>query len=162
MVRANLFVTTSGPHIYLSVIQLAKLSGFSEIITTASEKHSDHLKSLGATTVLSRSLSNAEMVSSISLVSTPKLVYDSIASSETQDLALDILALSGGGTLVRTLSPEIPSGKGSGVNVCDIFATVHYPPNRSLGVAMYKALPLLLSAGSIKVCFIALFYRHIV
>ena len=37
-----------------SVIQLAKLSGFSPIITTSSLAHADYLKSLGATYVLDR------------------------------------------------------------------------------------------------------------
>lgn len=132
-------------------IQLVKLSGFSEIITTASEKHVEYLKELGATTVFTRSLSNAEILSSITSLSAPKVVFDPISHSETQDLALEVLALSGGGTLVRTLEPEIPAGKGTNVNVSDVVGTVYYPPNRPLGVELYKALPQLLKDGSIKV-----------
>ncbi|HEV7737525.1 MAG TPA: hypothetical protein VGO47_09170, partial [Chlamydiales bacterium] len=37
-----------------SAIQLAKLSGFSPIATTASTHHTDYLKSLGATHVIDR------------------------------------------------------------------------------------------------------------
>ncbi|KAF8972287.1 chaperonin 10-like protein [Flammula alnicola] len=70
-------------------IQLAKLSGFSPIITTASQKHADFLKSLGASHVLDRSLPAASLY-----------VYDSISSEDTQRVGLDLLSPGGQLTLV--------------------------------------------------------------
>lgn len=42
------------------VIQLAKLSGFEKIVTSSSLQHEQHLKQLGATTVLDRSSASPE------------------------------------------------------------------------------------------------------
>ena len=46
-----------------SAIQLAKLSGFSPIIVTASLHHAEHLEALGATHVIDRNVSGAALAS---------------------------------------------------------------------------------------------------
>ncbi|KAB5588209.1 hypothetical protein CTheo_8349 [Ceratobasidium theobromae] len=70
-------------------IQLARIAGFSPIVTTASAQHSDYLKSLGATHVLDR---NADAKTIQSVFSTPvSLVYDSISAPTTQSVAYDVL-----------------------------------------------------------------------
>ncbi|KAF5338535.1 hypothetical protein D9611_013261 [Ephemerocybe angulata] len=84
------------------VIQLAKLSGFSPIITTSSLKHEEYLKSLGATHVLDRNEPlTTERIQSITDLPI-KAIYDAI--SEPQDHNLDLLAP--GGNLVIVLFPE--------------------------------------------------------
>ena len=55
---------------YDAVIQLAKLSGFSPIITTASLKNTDFLKSLGATHVIDR---NADLPSSVKAITSDSI-----------------------------------------------------------------------------------------
>ncbi|KAF8972282.1 chaperonin 10-like protein [Flammula alnicola] len=90
-----------------NAIQLAKLSGFSPIITTASLKHTDYLKSLGATAVLDRNLASSELATEIAnITSAPiKVVYDSISLESTQKTGLDILAP--GGQLAVVLPPTV-------------------------------------------------------
>ncbi|KAF6763271.1 chaperonin 10-like protein [Ephemerocybe angulata] len=84
------------------VIQLAKLSGFSPIITTSSLKHEEYLKSLGATHVLDRNEPlTTKKIQSITDVPI-KAIYDAI--SEPQDRNLDLLAP--GGDLAIVLVPE--------------------------------------------------------
>ncbi|KAF8968722.1 chaperonin 10-like protein [Flammula alnicola] len=88
-----------------NIIQLAKLSGLSLIITTASLKHTDYLKSLGATAVLDRNLSSSALTTEISKITSTsiKFVYDSISADSTQKIGLDILAP--GGQLVVDSHP---------------------------------------------------------
>ncbi|GAC73951.1 zinc-binding oxidoreductase [Moesziomyces antarcticus T-34] len=84
-------------------IQFAKLSGFDHIVTSSSATHFDHLKSLGATTVLDRSqATTAEaFVKAIPSDSSVDFVYDTISSPSTQLLGVQILqALKGGKVLV--------------------------------------------------------------
>jgi NADPH:quinone reductase-like Zn-dependent oxidoreductase len=74
---------------------LAKLSGFSPIITTSSLKHEEWLKSQGATHVVDRNTPlTAQSVEK--LASRPVLtVFDSISSEETQEQAVELLAPGG-------------------------------------------------------------------
>ncbi|KAF6751370.1 chaperonin 10-like protein [Ephemerocybe angulata] len=86
------------------VIQLAKLSGFSPIITTSSLKHEEYLKSLGATHVLDRHEPlTTERIQSITDLPI-KAIYDAISDSESQDRNLDLLAP--GGDFAIVLFPE--------------------------------------------------------
>ncbi|EUC62411.1 zinc type alcohol dehydrogenase, putative, partial [Rhizoctonia solani AG-3 Rhs1AP] len=72
-----------------SGIQLARIAGFSPIVTTASTKHTDLLKSLGATHVFDRDVDTKTIQS---VFSTPvSLVVDSISTASTQSLAFDVL-----------------------------------------------------------------------
>ena len=68
--------------IFFPALQLAKLSGFSPIITTASLKHVETLKSLGATHVIDRNVSGSALASEISVITQNapiKYVVDSIS-----------------------------------------------------------------------------------
>ncbi|CAA7269474.1 unnamed protein product [Cyclocybe aegerita] len=82
-------------------IQLAKLSGFSPVITIASLEHTDFLKSLGATHVVDRNLSTSETV------------FDSISLKETQEMAFELLA-PGGVLLAVVLPPLVPVDSADG------------------------------------------------
>ena len=100
----------------MSAIQLAKISGFLPIITTASIKHATALEGLGADVVLSRELSTNELKQEISKhTSKPiELIYDAISLESTQRSAVDILAPNG--ALVTTLPNvigELDQGKTS-------------------------------------------------
>ncbi|KAI0077458.1 GroES-like protein [Panus rudis PR-1116 ss-1] len=93
-------------------IQLAKLSGFLPIITTASKHNTDLLKSLGATHVIDRKLPPSQIVSEIAQITnnTPiKFVYDCISVKETQNLGYDIVAK--GGRMIIVLFDEIDKEK---------------------------------------------------
>ncbi|KAG2149023.1 chaperonin 10-like protein [Suillus bovinus] len=84
------------------VIQLAKLSGFSPIITTASLKHTEHLKSLGANHVIDRYLPLPALKQAVMKITGSRIhiMYDSISTAETQEAGWSLLAP--GGKLVVT------------------------------------------------------------
>ncbi|KDR68597.1 hypothetical protein GALMADRAFT_256879 [Galerina marginata CBS 339.88] len=95
------------------VLQFAKLSGFSPIITTASVKHTEFLKSLGATHVLDRNLPAGDLITEVKKIAGKPIdiVYDSISLADTQHVGLDLLA--SGGQLVTVLQPtgKVPEDK---------------------------------------------------
>ncbi|KIM40713.1 hypothetical protein M413DRAFT_446109 [Hebeloma cylindrosporum] len=95
------------------VIQLARLSGFSPIITTASLKHTDNLKSLGATAVFDRDLPASELVKEIKkLTNEPiKFVYDSISSNITQETGVELLAPGGQLATVLPVTAKVDKDK---------------------------------------------------
>lgn len=135
-----------------SVIQFAKLSGFSPIISTSSSKHWDHLKSLGATHTLDRSLSTEALAAEIAKITTAPLeiVYDSVASSDTQQTGYDLLAE--GGQLVISLEQSIkPDG---GKTIISVYGSFELPYTRELGIKIYSHLHDLLKEGAIKVCLV--------
>ncbi|KAI0091066.1 GroES-like protein [Irpex rosettiformis] len=130
------------------VLQLARLSGFSPIITTAS-KHNDALvKSLGATHVIDRTTPLLQGLQSITSIPI-KIVYDAISEAETQNTAYD--ALASGGKLILVLASEIDETKlTSDKQLANVYGTVHYMDQRTLGVSLYKNLSRLLETGDIK------------
>ena len=98
------------------MIQLAKLSGFSPIIATASIKNAEAIKQLGAHAVIDRSLSEDEIIAKVKEITDKPItyVYDSISSGTTQQLGTRILAP--GGHLLIVLEPPqtgavLPDGK---------------------------------------------------
>lgn len=139
----NLILTTG------LAIQLAKLSGFSPIISTASKHNETYLKSIGATHVLDRNepLSNAVK----EVTSAPiKFIFDAVALSDTQNAAYEVLAP--GGILVHVLPLDIDKSKISGGKVTTMAASdVQAEAQRTAGIALYKNLAALLEAGEIKV-----------
>ncbi|GAB1523187.1 hypothetical protein RhiTH_006318 [Rhizoctonia solani] len=70
-------------------IQLARIAGFSPIVTTASAQHADFLRSLGATRVFDRNVDTKAVQSAFP---TPvSLVLDSISIAATQEFAFEVL-----------------------------------------------------------------------
>jgi len=133
-------------------IQLAKLSGFSPIITTASLHNQDLLLSLGATHVIDRKLPNAVLVERVRQLTTAPLTYifDAVSVEDTQQPAYSLLAP--GGTLV-VVHPPLVGGDddGSGKKVLFVIGTFNPPPNRALGAKFAIALTTWLEKGEIKV-----------
>ncbi|KAI0783909.1 medium-chain dehydrogenase/reductase like protein [Irpex lacteus] len=116
-------------------IQLAKLSGFSPIITTASLSNTDLLKSLGATHAIT-----SEPI---------KYAYDAISIKSTQESAYEVLAP--GGTLSLVLDFAVDEAKrDSSKRVARIFGSVHDPTQKTLGLGLYKNLTKLLESGDLK------------
>ena len=136
------------------VIQLARLSGFSPIITTASLHNEAALKELGATYVLDRSLPARTVLSEVKKITDDvpvKTVYDAVSYADTQNLGYDILAP--GGTEVIDLPQEINGEKQSAdKKVVVVFGNVNVPDNRRLGVNLYAKLTQWLGDGTLRVC----------
>src|SRR4051812_26511506 len=113
-------------------IQLAHLSGFFPIITTASEKHTEFLTSLGASHVLSRSLSTSDLQISINSITSGKPIrtlYDAISTEDTQNLGATLLAP--GGTLVIVLPQVVTEEilKAKNLSLIYVFASLRAPFN---------------------------------
>jgi len=89
------------------VIQLAKMSGFSPIIATAALKHTEHLKSLGATHVIDRYLSFDGLKQALARITSAPInvIYDTVSIRETQEAAWKLLGPQG--RLVLTLPSVI-------------------------------------------------------
>ncbi|KAI0787305.1 GroES-like protein [Fomes fomentarius] len=134
-------------------IQLAKLSGFTPIITTASPHNEGLLRSLGATHVLDRALPSDGILAELAKITGDRpleYVYDAVSLADTQTLAYD--ALAPGGSLVLVLPDQIPAEKkkeGDGKTVVSSYGTVHAPFNRKVGVEVYSRLSEWLRTGVI-------------
>lgn len=134
-----------------TVIQLAKLSGFSPIYATASLKHTEFLKSLGATHVLDRNLSSSDIIVEIKKISGDKpirFLYDTVSSATTQQDGLDILASGGQMVIVLPLIPKVPEDK----KVIHVLGILRVPPNIELTETLYhEKITGWLERGLIKV-----------
>ncbi|KAI8999071.1 GroES-like protein [Trametes punicea] len=132
-------------------IQMAKLSGFSPIITTASPHNEQLLLSLGASHVVDRTLSPADIKAELSKLTQGRrfeFVYDAIALADTQALGYEFLAP--GGALVLVLPDSIPAElkkADDNKRVVTVFGNVHTPENREVGVELYKRLTEWLQKG---------------
>jgi len=117
------------------VIQLARLSGFSPIITTASLKHTENLKSLGATAVFDRDIPASDFAKEIKkLTKEPiKFVYDSISSKTTQETGVELLAPGGHMAVVLPVNTKSDEGK----SVLQILGLPRLPHNIELVETLY-------------------------
>ena len=110
-----------------TAIQVAKLSKFSPIITTASPHNEALLKSLGATHVLDRSLPASTLAAEVAQLAGGKpieLVYDAVSLPDTQTLGYEVLAP--GGVLVITNPVQVPEDKkkaGDGKKIVNVFGS---------------------------------------
>ena len=137
----------------LPAIQLARLAGFSPIVTTASPRNVDMLKAFGATRVIDRNTRADEVLIEVKKAAGDapiKTVFDTVSFADTQDIGYD--ALAPGGTLVIDLPSQIQEKKVTGKKVVNVYGSTSAPQNRKLGVALYAKLTEWLADGSIKVC----------
>lgn len=141
-----------------SAIQLLRYLDFSPIIVYASSKHSQYLKSLGATHIVDRQLvplpafpSAIKDITSNEL----KIVFDAVGGVEALDAGFECLAT--GGELVTVDSssradrggPKTPPPEGK--TLLAVFGTVRLPHGRAFGNILYEKLPSLLEHGIIVV-----------
>ncbi|KAI0073332.1 GroES-like protein [Panus rudis PR-1116 ss-1] len=134
-------------------IQVARLAGFSPIITTASLHHTDLLKSLGATHVIDRTLPHSQLISQIRSIVPEgfKVVFDTFAIPETQKQGYELLVQ--GGTLVLVLPFLLDQEKAKAENKKVVFTYFwfHLPPFDKLGMEILQVhLPEWLKTGAIK------------
>lgn len=128
-------------------------SGFSPIIATASEHNIDLLTSIGATHIINRHTSGADLASEIARIvqGTPlQVVYDAVSSADTQQVGWDVLATDG--TIVVVLPPTIDKKDEAGEkHVVHVVNNVQLPQNREIGTKLYGKLTQWLEEGSIIV-----------
>ena len=134
-----------------AAIQLARLSGFSPIITTASLARQKELKDLGATDVVDRHLAGDQFMMALQKITQQpiKIVYDVISMQETQKTAW--LAVAPGGTLVLTLQPVVKEEEERGRSVITTYGNPHAQPNQHMCRGAWSILGKWLQDGVIKV-----------
>ncbi|EGO00283.1 hypothetical protein SERLA73DRAFT_180782 [Serpula lacrymans var. lacrymans S7.3] len=122
------------------VIQVARLSGFSPIIATASLHNTTLLTSLGATHVVDRHLPLSSLAQEVAKVtSTPTtLVFDAVATSETQQAGYDLLV--SGGQIAVVLPPTIQTKPEDNKQILLMFGSFFPPEKREFGTRMYSQL----------------------
>ncbi|KAF9063701.1 chaperonin 10-like protein [Rhodocollybia butyracea] len=130
-------------------IQLFRLLGYSTIITYASARHTDFLKSLGATHVIDRGeIAIGNLAEAVKKIATAplKIAYNAIGDAECRSACVDSIVEGG---QVADVNPMEAKDPGNGKRVFGIFGTPHHPANRDFGVVLCKTLPKLLQDGLI-------------
>ena len=136
-----------------AALQLAKLSGFNPIITTASAQNKDYCHAAGATHVIDyRAMQYASIPAVVKEITNGPVavIFDAISMQESQRADLEILDPNG--SLVLTLQPAINKQTQLEDNqwIVQTMGIVRGNGNSEFGRAMYTALPRLLADGSIK------------
>lgn len=135
-------------------IQLARLSGFSNIITASSSNHHQHLQDLGAHIVLDRNTAKPEDYAKAANTFPLSTTLDSISSKETGVLAVEILQAanppsstnSKQPTMIHLLDPvqdikDAANSKGKiQVNVVNVWGIGSAPHLRPVAIEFMKAL----------------------
>ena len=142
---------------HITVIQLARLSGFSPIISTASLQNTELLRSLGATHVLDRTLPPEILQAEAKRIAgcaTFELVYDAVSLPETLGLAYALTAPRGDLVLVLPAKEiqEAAARDGDMKRVHVVFGVMSVPFNVDAATSLLENLPELLESGKIRVC----------
>ncbi|KAG6812676.1 hypothetical protein H0H92_001434 [Tricholoma furcatifolium] len=145
-----LVVLGASSNVGQNVLQLAKLSGFSPIVVTASPKNTEHLKSIGATHVIDRNASPAAQAEEIrKIIPGPiDIVYDSVSFPETQKLGYSLIA--DAGFLILVLPPTEGVKTTAEKTVINFQGFWSLPHTRPLGIQFYSKFTELLDQGLIK------------
>ncbi|KAG8732447.1 hypothetical protein FRC10_000917, partial [Ceratobasidium sp. 414] len=131
-------------------IQLARIAGFSPIVTTASAQHIEYLKSLGATHVFDR---NVDVKTLQEAFAGPvSLVLDAISVLSTQKLAVEVLTkpdTAPGAHLagVLPLDASLQKGLEGKVTVNNIFGSSH--AFKDLSVPYWQVLSKWIEEGKV-------------
>ncbi|KAH7923729.1 NAD(P)-binding protein [Leucogyrophana mollusca] len=134
-------------------IQLARLSGFSPIIATASPHNTDLLTSLGATHIIDRKLPPATFQEEVRKITpTPvELGFDTVSYPETQQALYDVLAPEG--KMVVSTPPMVAPTEDDKKTILFVNGTFFLPENKEFGSRLMSALTRMIAEGEIKVHF---------
>ncbi|KAJ3966172.1 chaperonin 10-like protein [Lentinula raphanica] len=135
-------------------IQIYKYLGFSTIITYASSKHTEYLKSLGATHIIDRTqVSLSTLPDALkSVTSQPiKNVYVASGIREGGEEA-GYACLAHGGQLVVAIpvTKKQEDAEATGRRIYGVYGSAKIEPNIEFGKEMWKNLPRLVDEGVIK------------
>lgn len=134
------------------MIQFAKLSGFSPIITTASKHNEEYLMSLGATHIVDRHTPLSDLPAAVRAITPTPIMYalDAISTAESQNAMFGLVA-PGGSLLIDTHNRIDKAKLASGAKyVAQVYGDVQHPPERPCGLALYAHITGLLERGDVK------------
>ncbi|KAJ2921927.1 hypothetical protein H1R20_g15167, partial [Candolleomyces eurysporus] len=146
-----IFISGGSSSVGQTVIQFAKLSRFAYIITTASAKHTEYLKSLGATHIVDRDIPVAEIPAAVKNIVGSleiELAYDAIGIADTS-LAQAMAAIVPGGR-VTTTNPMVVFEPQDGKALSRVNATATIPHNVEPLRKLAVRIPGLLEEKSIQ------------
>ncbi|EIW57188.1 GroES-like protein [Trametes versicolor FP-101664 SS1] len=149
-----IFILGGATSLGQSAIQLAKLSGFSPIITTASSRNTSLLTSLGATHVVDRTLPADAILAELPKLTGGKpleVVFDGVSEPSTQVLAYR--AVPPGGNLVLVLPDVIPAElkkDGEQKHIVMVRGSISFPHTQAAGLELFEHLTEWLEKGLIK------------
>jgi len=134
-------------------LQLAKLSGFNPIITTASARNEAYCRDAGATHVIDyRTTPYASIPAAVKEIAKGPVetIFDAVSTPESQRADWEILEPNG--SLVLTLFPaaDIPIESKGNRWIVTVYGGVRDHGHSEFGNSMYAALPGLLADGRIK------------
>ena len=136
------------------VLQLARLSGFNPIITTAAPHNADYCRAAGATHVIDyRATPYASIPAVVKEIAKGPvgIIYDAVSTPDSQRADWEILEPDG--SLVVTLRPAVDETRGDRW-VVHTYGVARELGNEEFAREMYAALPDLLADGLIKArCF---------
>ncbi|VDC00280.1 unnamed protein product [Peniophora sp. CBMAI 1063] len=138
-------------------IQLAKLGGFSIIVTTASKHNEEYCKSAGATHVLDyHDVPYPELPATVKKIAGDlpiTYIYDAATTPESQKAGWDVLAPGGAIVVVNVPSKDIGApGKDDekGRRAVWVYGGSNEPDHQEFGTGMYAALTEMLEKGELK------------
>ncbi|RPD60291.1 GroES-like protein [Lentinus tigrinus ALCF2SS1-7] len=134
------------------VIQLARLSGFSPIITTASLHNAPFLKSLGATHVIDRKLP-AEQIKAEAIKLGGGLfeyVFDAVSVAETLELGYALTAPKGDLMVVLSGAELKAAHPDTDKRIHNAQALFVMPVNHDIAASLLAAVPRLFANGDLK------------
>ncbi|KAI0267846.1 GroES-like protein [Gloeopeniophorella convolvens] len=148
------FVVGGASSVGQYAIQLARLSGFSPIITTASASNEAYCLAAGATHVIDYHTTPYTAVPAAiqQITKAPiALAYDAISSADSQKASWEILGPNGNFVITLPAAVSTPAETDElGRRTVWVYGTVQDPENEEFGKELYAALPALLADGSIK------------
>ncbi|EMD31737.1 hypothetical protein CERSUDRAFT_100200 [Gelatoporia subvermispora B] len=133
-------------------IQLAKLSGLSPVIVTASPSNASYPRSLGTTHVLDRALTPSALLSRITHLTGGAPVEIVFLTAQLPSLEPPVSVLAPGGTLA-TVWPVIDDAKRAaapGRKVVRVYGGANTEVTRRTGHSLHRRLPRLLESGELK------------
>ncbi|KAH9847268.1 GroES-like protein [Lenzites betulinus] len=152
------FIVAGATSVGQFAIQFARIAGHHPIITTASLHNAPLLKSLGATHVLDRNLSNEAILAELPALTDRKpFEYVVVSMIDLDAIRLGRDAVASGGTIV-TMVPSPHSGHipadmaepGDGKRFAYVVGSVGSPETRDFSVEMFKHITGWLENGDIK------------
>ncbi|KAI0248915.1 GroES-like protein [Lactifluus subvellereus] len=148
-----IFINGGASSVGQYALQLAKLSGFDPIVTTASASNENYCRAAGATHVIDyRTTPYASIPAVVREITKGPvgIAYDAISSQETQRASWETLEPNGSLVVTLPLAVDTSIEQSNNRYATLVYGSVRDGRNTEFGRKMYAELPRLLADGSIK------------
>ncbi|MCJ1485369.1 hypothetical protein MMC06_005543 [Schaereria dolodes] len=151
----TLIIVGGGADIGKYGIQFAALAGIGRIIAVSSLTSAKDLKSYGATHIIDRHLSVAEIRKQVQEITSDEIIYVYDTSNTNHTLAVSLLSSSKRGKIAGAVPSQgvdetVAGKKAAGYDIIMISGHPGNLPDREFGQTFWKNLPGWIESGSIK------------